>query len=116
MDFRGLGVDGARKRGKARREGSSTGSCAAAAAKAAATALVTHASQTEVTIDLPIGRRVTFPVNACQLEGDLVRCSVIKDPGDDPDCTHGAEIVAEVRLRPEPRIAVDGGVGVARGT
>src|SRR5216684_5686644 len=109
-------MDAEPKRGKALREGFSTGSCAAAAAKAAATALVTHAPQTEVTIDLPIGRRVTFPVNTCQLEGDLARCSVIKDAGDDPDCTHGAEIFAEVRLRPEPGIAVDGGEGVARVT
>jgi len=109
-------MDGTPKRGKALREGFSTGSCAAAAAKGAATALVRHALQVEVTIDLPIGRRVTFPVNACQLEGDLARCSVIKDAGDDPDCTHGAEIVAEVRLKGEPGISIDGGGGVARVT
>jgi cobalt-precorrin-5B (C1)-methyltransferase len=112
----GLGVDESPKRGKALREGFSTGSCAAAAAKAATAALVTGAPQTEVTIDLPIGRRVTFPVNACQIEGDRARCSVIKDAGDDPDCTHGAEIFAEVRLRPEPGVAIDGGEGVARVT
>ncbi len=87
------------KRGKALREGFSTGSCAAAAAKAAATALVTGAPQTEVTIDLPIGRRATFVVNTCEIMAAVARCSVIKDAGDDPDCTHGAEIVAEVRLR-----------------
>src|SRR5260370_32003181 len=102
------------KRGKALREGFSTGSCAAAAAKAAATALVTGVAQREVSIDLPIGRRVTFPVNACHLDGGGARCSVVKDAGDDPDCTHGAEIVAEVRLRPEPGIGIDGGDGVAR--
>ncbi len=104
------------KRGKALREGFSTGSCAAAAAKAAATALLMRVPQTEVTIDLPIGRRVTFPVNACQIEGDLARCSVIKDAGDDPDCTHGAEIFAEVRLTAAPGISIDGGDGVARVT
>jgi cobalt-precorrin-5B (C1)-methyltransferase len=109
-------MDAEPKRGKALREGFSTGSCAAAAAKAATTALVTHAPQTEVTIDLPIGRRVTFAVNGCQLEDDLARCSVIKDAGDDPDCTHGAEIFAEVRLRAEPGISIDGGEGVARVT
>jgi cobalt-precorrin-5B (C1)-methyltransferase len=104
------------KRGKALREGFSTGSCAAAAAKAATTALVTGVAQMAVTIDLPIGRRVTFPVNACQIEGELARASVIKDAGDDPDCTHGAEIFAEVRLRAEPGVSIDGGEGVARVT
>lgn len=109
-------MDGEPKRGQALREGFSTGSCAAAAAKAAATALLSRASQSEVTIDLPIGRRVTFAVTACHLEDGRARCSVVKDAGDDPDCTHGAEIFAEVRLRPEPGIAIDGGEGVARVT
>ncbi len=104
------------KRGKALREGFSTGSCAAAAAKAAAAAVVTGRPQTEVEIDLPIGRRVSFAVNHCSLENGLARCSIIKDAGDDPDCTHGAEIFAEVRLRPEPGVTIDGGEGVARVT
>jgi cobalt-precorrin-5B (C1)-methyltransferase len=38
---------------------------------------------------------------------------VIKDAGDDPDCTHGAELVATVELRPEPGVAIRGGAGVA---
>src|SRR5260370_15067573 len=109
-------MDAEPKRAKPLREGFSTGSCAAAAAKAATTALVTHAPQTEATIDLPIGRRVTFAVNGCQLEDNLARCSVIKDAGDDPDCTHGAEIFAEVRLKAGPGISIDGGEGVARVT
>ncbi len=104
------------KRGKALREGFSTGSVAAAAAKAATAALLTGAPQTEVDIALPIGRRVTFAVNACEIEDGLARCSVIKDAGDDPDCTHGAEIFAEVRLRFEPGVSIDGGEGVARVT
>jgi cobalt-precorrin-5B (C1)-methyltransferase len=104
------------KRGKALREGFSTGSVAAAAAKAATTALLTGAHQTDVNIGLPIGRRVTFAVNTCQIEDGLARCAVIKDAGDDPDCTHGAEIFAEVRLRSEPGVSIDGGEGVARVT
>ncbi|MBI2160289.1 MAG: cobalt-precorrin-5B (C(1))-methyltransferase [candidate division NC10 bacterium] len=104
------------KRGKALREGYSTGSCAAAAAKAAATALLGGTAQTEATLDLPIGRRVTFAVNACEIREGMARCSVIKDAGDDPDCTHGAEIFAEVRLRTEPGVGIDGGEGVARVT
>ena len=104
------------KRGKALREGFSTGSVAAAAAKAATAALLTGAHQTEVNIALPIGRRVTFAVNACRIGEGLARCSVIKDAGDDPDCTHGAEIFAEIRLRSEPGVSIDGGEGVARVT
>ncbi len=103
-------------RGKALREGYSTGSCAAAAAKAAMTALLSGAVPTDVTIDLPIGRPATFAVNDGQIGDGVARCSVIKDAGDDPDCTHGAEIVAEVRLRAEPGIGIDGGEGVARVT
>jgi cobalt-precorrin-5B (C1)-methyltransferase len=104
------------RRGKALREGYSTGSCAAAAAKAAATALLSGAVPKDVTIDLPIGRSATFPVNAGELENGVARCSVVKDAGDDPDCTHGAEIFAEVRLRAEPGVGIDGGDGVARVT
>lgn len=104
------------RRGKALREGYSTGACAAAAAKAAATALLGATRQSEVTIDLPIGRRVTFAVSACELDAGVARGSVVKDAGDDPDCTHGAEIVAEVRLRSEPGVGIDGGDGVARVT
>ncbi|MBI2881608.1 MAG: cobalt-precorrin-5B (C(1))-methyltransferase, partial [Candidatus Tectomicrobia bacterium] len=102
------------KRGKSLREGFSTGSCAAAAAKAATLALLTRTPQAEVEIGLPIGRRVTFAVNQCHLEADRGRASVIKDAGDDPDCTHGAEIFAEVSLCDSPGIEIDGGDGVAR--
>jgi cobalt-precorrin-5B (C1)-methyltransferase len=104
------------RRGKALREGYSTGACAAAAAKAAAIAVLSRAEQREVTIDLPIGRRVTFAVSACETVDGRALCTVIKDAGDDPDCTHGAEIVAEVRLCPEPGVTIDGGDGVARVT
>jgi len=104
------------RRGRALREGFSTGACASAAAKAAATALLTRVRQTHVTIGLPIGRRVTFAVTACELEAGLARCSVVKDAGDDPDCTHGAEIFAEVRLCDEGGVTIEGGEGVARVT
>ena len=41
-------------------------------------------------------------------------CSVIKDAGDDPDCTHGAELIATVDLHKEKAgIEIDGGDGVA---
>ncbi|MBI3780655.1 MAG: cobalt-precorrin-5B (C(1))-methyltransferase [candidate division NC10 bacterium] len=102
------------KRGKSLREGFSTGSCAAAAAKAATLALLTGTPRAQVEIGLHNGRRVTFAVNQCQLEGGRGRASIIKDAGDDPDCTHGAEIFAEVSLCEAAGIEIDGGEGVAR--
>ncbi|MDE2841876.1 MAG: cobalt-precorrin-5B (C(1))-methyltransferase [Chloroflexota bacterium] len=80
------------------RTGYTTGSCAAAAAKAAALSLLSGQPVTEVTIHLPVGQDVTFQVNRCQREagGERVTCSVIKDGGDDPDVTHGAEICSTV--------------------
>ncbi len=104
------------KRGKGQREGFSTGSCASAAAKAAALALVTGKRPDTVEIGLPIRRRAAFKVEQCDLEVARARASIIKDAGDDPDCTHGAEIFAEVSLREAPGVEIDGGEGVARVT
>ena len=93
-------------RGKGLRTGYTTGSCAAAAAKAAVTALLTGESVERVSIHLPVGREVEFAVHRCQrLDGGRVVCSVLKDGGDDPDATHGAEICATISL-----VAADGGV------
>ena len=98
------------------RTGYTTGSCAAAAAKAATLALLTGRPVTEVTIHLPAGRDATFPVHRCQWtdEGAKVICSIIKDGGDDPDVTHGAEICATVSLAPDGRTGchIVGGPGV----
>ncbi len=82
------------------RTGYTTGSCAAAASKAAAHALLSGEEVSEVTIHLPVGSDVAFQVYRCQRSesGDSVTCSVIKDGGDDPDVTHGAEICATVWL------------------
>lgn len=102
------------KRGKGLREGYSTGSCAAAAAKAAALLQLTRTAPEAVTINLPIGGRATFRVQQCHLGADWASASIIKDAGDDPDCTHGAEIVAELSLRGEPGIGIEGGAGVGR--
>ncbi len=72
------------------RTGWTTGTCASAAAKAAAIALATGMSPLDVEVALPGGRRVTFPVEA---EGPPT-CVVVKDAGDDPDCTDGARMTA----------------------
>ncbi len=79
------------------RHGYTTGSCATAAAKAATLALLRQESVKEVEITLPKGEVVLFKVHSCTFNKESARCSVIKDGGDDPDVTNGAEIVATVR-------------------
>ena len=79
-------------RTKGLRAGWTTGTCASAAAKAAAVGLVSGTAPAPVEVGLPSGRRVSFPV-----ESELPnRCLVVKDAGDDPDCTDGARVTAEV--------------------
>ena len=94
------------------RTGFTTGACAAAAAKAATQALVSGQSVQTVTIHLPAGVDATFELHRCELAPTSSRCSVIKDAGDDPDVTHGAEVCAEVRWSAEPGIGLRGGEGV----
>src|SRR5687768_15743396 len=98
---------------KGQREGFTTGACAAAAAKAAARVLVHGKLLTDIVTTLPNGRRQAFVLEQCERNGDAAVCSIVKDAGDDPDCTHGAEIVAEVLLRTAPGIELRGGEGVA---
>ena len=79
-------------RTKGLRAGWTTGTCASAAAKAAAVGLVSGTAPEQVEVGLPSGRRVSFSV-----ESEVPnRCVVVKDAGDDPDCTDGARVTAEV--------------------
>ena len=99
------------------RTGFTTGATATAAAKAALGYLLTGIRPTEVTIVLPGGRQhATFAIHSAALadgeEGTVARCSVIKDGGDDPDVTHGAEVVVRVWRRPAPGLDLRGGEGV----
>jgi cobalt-precorrin-5B (C1)-methyltransferase len=106
-------------RGKKRgmRTGYTTGACATAATRAALLALLEGQGPATVVIRLPIGERVTFSVHRYERNADgSVTASVIKDAGDDPDVTHGAEICATVSWRTEGGIVLDGGVGVGRVT
>jgi cobalt-precorrin-5B (C1)-methyltransferase len=81
------------------RRGWTTGACATAATKAAFTALVTGKPLPNVEITLPHGERVVFQVESCKLAENSAQAGVIKDAGDDPDVTHGALILATVRLK-----------------
>src|SRR5919206_4315983 len=91
------------------REGFTTGACATAASLAATRALLRQEPVTSVTIHLPVGRDATFGLAACEFDPARARCSVIKDAGDDPDVTHGAEIVSTVAWQAEPGLELAGG-------
>ena len=81
------------------KSGFTTGTAAAAAVKAALTRIVTGADPGSVDILLLTGDRIQIPVYCCKLiSGCRASATVIKDAGDDPDVTHGAEIGAVVTL------------------
>ncbi|PWH15315.1 MAG: cobalt-precorrin-5B (C(1))-methyltransferase [Ardenticatenia bacterium] len=94
------------------RSGFTTGACAAAAARAATRALITGQPVEAIAVDLPARRGVVFPIHRCDVHAGQATCSVIKDAGDDPDVTHGAEIVATVEWNEMPGITLRGGKGV----
>ncbi len=81
------------------RRGWTTGACATAATKAAFTALLTGKFPDPVEILLPKGDRASFPLAVAELAQDFARAGIVKDAGDDPDVTHGATVIATVRLR-----------------
>ena len=94
------------------RHGYTTSACAAACAAAGIQALKSGKAQKNVVIDLPGEKRVTFEIFRCEFSEEGVLCGTIKDSGDDPDVTNGAEIQVFVRWQEEPRITICGGPGV----
>jgi len=100
------------------RHGYTTGACAAAAAKGAARMLQEQRIVEEVELVLPRGERVTFRLHGQEFDAGAASCFVVKDAGDDPDVTNGAEIHGRVRREPLNRsdartmVFVDGGKGV----
>ena len=95
------------------RTGYTTGSSATAASKAALLSIIKQQKIEEVEITLPKKTTIRIPVNSCQFEKNKAKCSVIKDGGDDPDVTHGAEIIVELTFNDNKnQIEIDGGEGV----
>jgi len=95
------------------RTGYTTGTSATAAAKAALLSIINQTRIENVDVKLPKGRFIKIPIHFCQFDQNRSRCSVIKDGGDDPDVTHGAEIVVEVSFTDKiNEIEIDGGEGV----
>ncbi len=85
-----------RPRGPLRR-GWTTGACATAATTAAYTALLTGEFPDPVEIVLPKGERPRFALARESLRPGCAIAGIVKDAGDDPDVTHGALVLAELR-------------------
>ncbi|MFW6054357.1 MAG: cobalt-precorrin-5B (C(1))-methyltransferase, partial [Thermodesulfobacteriota bacterium] len=90
----------ARKRDKQNlKTGFTTGAAAAAAAKAALLLALTGEKSERVRIGLLPEGSLEIPVKSSSaLSSFAGECIVIKDAGDDPDVTHGAEIGVRVRI------------------
>ena len=94
------------------RSGLTTGSCATACSMAAAHALLGSKKDSTVSITLPKGKIVELTIKSYQLNDSWVRTSTIKDAGDDPDVTHGAEVFVELQLIQQSEIILKAGSGV----
>ena len=96
------------------RTGFTTGACSAAAARAAAIGLVAGQVPEQVDCLLPNGTLVSFTVQNGSCDGVHSHAMVVKDAGDDPDCTDKAQLTADVLLRPDlpGQVILVGGEGV----
>lgn len=120
------------KNQKQLRFGITTGTCAAAAARAAALHLLLRQSADKgndvIEICTPGGMVVNVPVSEVSVSEKSCQYMVVKDSGDDPDVTDGAEIFAAVEridascMRERPvfhsehfnNLYLDGGKGIGR--
>lgn len=106
-----------KKRRGALRTGYTTGTTASAATKGALYALITGKQVEEVAVSLPKNKTATLKIAWTKSENGRVTCAAIKDGGDDPDATHGAEICSTVSFSKNAgQISIDGGKGVGRVT
>ena len=105
--------------GKRLREGFTTGSAAAAGAKAALFHLAGRGVFKKVEVPLPMGGRLTIPVERVETVGKGSKATIRKDGGDDPDVTHKARITSTVRFLPGGKhedVIIAGGTGVGKVT
>jgi cobalt-precorrin-5B (C1)-methyltransferase len=98
--------------------GYTTGTSATAATKAALSALITGRTVDSITVSLPKGESVKLKVAWTKIEGsNSYTSAVVKNAGDDPDITHGAEICSTVSfINLADKIIIDGDKGVGRVT
>lgn len=101
------------------RSGYTTGACATAAAKGAALMLREGQIADEVEITLPRGEKVRFTLGGQRFSVDEAACFVVKNAGDDPDVTNGAEVHVTVSFSDrgeEGGVIISGGTGIGRVT
>ena len=94
------------------REGFTTGTSATAAVKGALLSIIKQKKQTEITVQLPIDKVLNIPIYENTFGEHWAKASVIKDAGDDPDVTNGAEIGCELELTNDKEIRFIAGEGV----
>jgi cobalt-precorrin-5B (C1)-methyltransferase len=94
------------------REGYTTGACAAAGVQAACRLLECDERPEVIEVPSPLGFNLRIPINRLVYADGATTAGVIKDGGDDPDVTHGAEILVTVRRVEEPGVHICGGPGV----
>ena len=98
---------------KTLRTGFTTGTSATAASKAAILSIINQSKIQNIEVKLPKGKSIMIPIHFCEFGKEKARCSVIKDGGDDPDVTHGAEIIVDLSLTDKKNeIIIEGGDGV----
>ncbi len=97
------------------RRGRTTGTCATAALKAALLLLLREVETDEVSVSLPDSRYfLRVPVRSVRRLADgRVRAEVVKDAGDDPDCTDRAviSVLLHVNNAHELRFLAGAGIG-----
>ena len=113
-------MDQPRRPRKELRVGFSTGTAAAAAAQGALIELLGRPCPGQVEVPLPGGGSLTIPLEGHRRQGDWGEAVVVKDAGDDPDVTHGAQIGARVwhlsSAGAKEEVIFYGGKGVGRVT
>lgn len=100
------------------RRGRSTGSCATAGVRAALYRLLAGIRLERAEVSLPDGRHfISVPVERVdEMDDGTAQAEVLKDGGDDPDNTHGATIVAQVRRNDAGEVRFFAGEGVGTAT
>ena len=96
--------------------GYTTGTYATAAAKAALYILLNGKEIKEIEVTLPKGERALIPINYIEKFRDGVKCGVVKRSVEETDATHNLEIFANISLREDEQIVIDGGIGIGRVT